>query len=202
MSRIAAKFGGTSVASSAQIRKVREIVEADPRRRDVVVSAPGKREPKEAKVTDLLYLCQEMAAAPADFSGTFDIVRQRFLGIEKELGVDAGIGDELDKFEKELAEGVTRDYVASRGEYFNAIIIAKFLDAEFIDPCRSIHILENGLVAEKTYDLLQQELSGDAHRYVIPGFYGQGPDGKVKTFSRGGSDITGAIAARAINAIS
>lgn len=201
MSRIAAKFGGTSLASSSQIRKVKAIVEADPRRRVVVVSAPGKREPSEAKITDLLYLCQEIATAPADFSGTFDVIRKRFLGIESELGVDAGMKGELDKFEKELATGVTRDYVASRGEYFNALILAKFLDAEFVDPCESIHILENGLVAEKTYDLLRERLSGDAHRYVIPGFYGRGPDGSVKTFSRGGSDISGAIAARAIGAL-
>src|SRR5690606_8030340 len=127
MSRIAAKFGGTSLASSSQIRKVKDIVEADPRRRVVVVSAPGKRNPSEAKITDLLYLCQEIAAAPADFSGTFDVVRQRFIEIERQLGVDANMAEELNKFEKELAQGVSRDYVASRGECFNAMIIAKFL---------------------------------------------------------------------------
>jgi aspartate kinase len=201
MSRIAAKFGGTSVASADQIRKVKAILDADPKRRVVVVSAPGKRTSAEAKITDLLYLCQEMAAAPADFSGTFDVVRQRFLGIERELGVNANMKEELDKFEKELAQGVTRDYVASRGECFNAMIIAKFLDAEFVDPLSTIHILSNGLVDPKTYDLLQVRLSGDSHRYVIPGFYGLGPDGKIKTFSRGGSDISGAIAARAIDAV-
>src|SRR5690606_3691666 len=112
MSRIAAKFGGTSVASSAQIRKVKAIVDADPRRRVVVVSAPGKRESSEAKVTDLLYICHEMAAAPADFSATFELVRKRFLEIEKELGVDAGMAAELDKFERDLKAGVTKDYVA------------------------------------------------------------------------------------------
>ncbi len=202
MSRIAAKFGGTSVASSDQIRKVKAIVDADPRRRVVVVSAPGKREASEAKITDLLYLCQEIAAAPADFSGTFDLVRQRFLEIERELGVDANMAAELDKFEKELSQGVTKDYVASRGECFNGMIIAKFLDAEFVDPCETIFIRKNGLINPKTYDVLRERLSGDSHRYVLPGFYGQGPDGKVKTFSRGGSDISGAIAARAIEALS
>ena len=201
MSRIAAKFGGTSVASSAQIRKVKSIVDADARRRVVVVSAPGKREAAEAKITDLLYLCQEMAAAPADFSGTFEVVRQRFVDIESELGVDAGVGAELDKFAEELKAGVSRDYVASRGEYFNALIIAKFLDAEFVDPSETIQIMNSGLVEEASYDKLRDRLSGDSHRYVIPGFYGRGPDGKVKTFSRGGSDITGAIAARAIDAV-
>lgn len=201
MTRIAAKFGGTSVASSAQIRKVKDIIEADARRRVIVVSAPGKREATEAKITDLLYLCQKIAAAPADFSGTFDIVRQRFLEIERELGVDANMAEELDKFEAELSQGVTKDYVASRGEYFNGRIIAKFLDAEFVDPCECIHILKNGLVADKSYDMLRERLSGDSHKYVIPGFYGKGPGGQVKTFSRGGSDISGAIAARAINAL-
>jgi aspartate kinase len=202
MSRIAAKFGGTSVASSAQIRKVKAIVDADPRRRVVVVSAPGKRESSEAKVTDLLYICQEIAAAPADFSGTFALVRQRFLEIERELGVDAGMAAELDQFEKELKTGVTKDYVASRGECFNGMIIAKYLGAEFVDPCQTIFIYKNGLINPKTYELLGARLADESKLYVIPGFYGQGADGKVKTFSRGGSDISGAIAARAIDAIS
>lgn len=201
MSRIAAKFGGTSVASSAQIRKVKEIVDADSRRRVIIVSAPGKRDPAEAKITDLLYLCQELAEAPTDFSSTFKVVRERFLEIEKELEVDAGVGPALDAFAEELKHGVTRDYVASRGEFFNALIIAKFLDAEFVDPMTTIGISHSGLVTPETYDRLREQLSGDSHRYVIPGFYGYGPDGKVKTFSRGGSDISGAIAARAIEAV-
>jgi aspartate kinase len=201
MSRIATKFGGTSVASSNQIRKVKAIVDADPRRRVVVVSAPGKRDAKEAKVTDLLYLCQEMAAAPAEFSGTFDVVRTRFLEIESELGVDASISAELDELYEHLKKGVTRDFVASRGEYLNAKIIAKFLDAEFVDPCETIQILSSGLVELSTYEKLRARLSDENIRYVIPGFYGSGPDGTLKTFSRGGSDITGAIAARAIEAV-
>src|SRR5690606_20318164 len=112
---------------------------------------------------------------------------QRFLEIERDLGVDANMAAELDKFEKELAAGVTRDYVASRGECFNGQIIAKFLDAEFVDPVDCVFIMNNGLVDEKTYEVLCERLSGGGRRYVIPGFYGQGPDGKVKTFSRGGS---------------
>ncbi len=201
MSRIAAKFGGTSLASSDQIRKVKAIVDADSRRRVIVVSAPGKRDASEAKITDLLYLCQKLAAAPADFSSTFDVVRRRFLDIEAELEVDVGMEAELDRFYEQLKEGVTRDFVASRGECFNAMIIAKFLDADFVDPCGTIRIKSNGLVEAGTYDLLRERLSGDSHRYVIPGFYGSGPDGQVKTFSRGGSDISGAIAARAIDAL-
>lgn len=201
MSRIAAKFGGTSVASAAQIRKVKEIVDSDPRRQVVVVSAPGKREKSEAKITDLLYLCQELAEAPTDFSSPLREVRQRFVEIERELGVDAGIAMELDAFADELRKGVSKDYVASRGEYFNAKIIAKFLGAEFVDPVAFIRIRNNGLVDPATYELLGQRLGDKSKRYVVPGFYGQGPSGNVKTFSRGGSDISGAIAARAINAV-
>lgn len=200
MSRIAAKFGGTSVASSAQIRKVKQIVDADPRRQVVVVSAPGKREKSEAKITDLLYLCQELAEAPTDFSSPLREVGERFRSIERELGIDAGIAQELDAFAEQLKRGVTRDYVASRGEYLNGKIIAKFFGAEFVDPMEVVRIRNNGLVHPDTYSRLAERLADHNRRYVIPGFYGQGPDGQIKTFSRGGSDISGAIAARAIQA--
>lgn len=201
MPRIACKFGGTSVASAAQILKVRAIVEEDPRRRVVVVSAPGKRDPKEAKITDLLYLCQEMAEMGTDFSTPFDLVRERFLEIERELGVDANVGAALDACAEDMRRGVGRDYVASRGECFNAIIIAKLLGAELIDPMDTILIGGSGRVDPKSYELLAAKLTDETKRYVIPGFYGRGPDGAVKTFSRGGSDITGAIAARAVHAL-
>lgn len=199
MSRIAAKFGGTSCASAAQIRKVKSIVDEDPRRQVIVVSAPGKRVKTEAKVTDLLYLCAETVQIGADARGTFGAIRDRFLEIESELGVDAGMSAEMDQFWEELARGVSSDFVASRGEYWNAKIIARFLGATFIDPLKSVGITANGLVDPSTYEALGAEL-GVGRLYLIPGFYGRGPDGKVKTFSRGGSDISGAIAARAINA--
>lgn len=200
MKRIAAKFGGTSVASADQIRKVAQIVDADPKRRVVVVSAPGKRNKSEAKVTDLLYLCQELAEAPTDFSSPLAEVRARFEEIEAELGIDAGIGKEIDEFAHRLKQGVTRDYVASRGEHFNAKIIAKLLGATFIEPFDFISIRSSGLVQPSSYEALGRALADDSQRYVIPGFYGRGPDQQIKTFSRGGSDITGAIAARAIDA--
>lgn len=199
MSRIAAKFGGTSVASAAQILKVRSIVDADPRRQVIVVSAPGKRVKSEPKVTDLLYLCAEMAAMGADYAGPFQTVKDRFLEIERELEVSSGVVEALEEFRVALGQGVTADYVASRGEYFNGLIIARFLDATFVDPMETVFIAKNGLVEPKTYEVLGERLAG-ARRYVLPGFYGRGPDGKVKTFSRGGSDISGAIAARAIEA--
>lgn len=201
MSRIAAKFGGTSVASAAQIRKVKAIVDADPRRSVVVVSAPGKRHKAEAKITDLLYLCQDMAEMRTDFSAPFGLIRERFLEIESELGVNASIASALEIFEHQLQGGVSRDFVAARGEYFNGLIIAKYLDAVFVDPMETISILQNGLVDPRTYRKLAEALESTGERHVIPGFYGQGPDGKIKTFSRGGSDISGAIAARAIEAL-
>jgi aspartate kinase len=199
MSRIAAKFGGTSVASAEQIRKVVAIVDSDPRRDVIVVSAPGKRVKTEPKVTDLLYLCAEMAAMGADFSGPYKSVWERFDEIERELGVNSGVKEALEIFKRDLGQGVTTDYVASRGEYFNAVIIAKYMNAILVDPLESIFITKNGLVEAKTYEVLGQLLA-PGKRYVVPGFYGRGPDGKVKTFSRGGSDISGAIAARAISA--
>lgn len=201
MTRIACKFGGTSVASAAQIRKVAAIVDEDPRRKVVVVSAPGKRDPKEAKITDLLYLCANMAGKGVDFAEPLGIVRERFVEIERELGVDAGVGAQIDAFGGELSGGVTKDYIASRGEYWNGLIIAKFMNAVFVDPMESILIGQSGSVDPKSYELLGTQLAGDSHRYVIPGFYGRGVDGQVKTFSRGGSDISGAIAARAIDAL-
>jgi aspartate kinase len=201
MTRIAAKFGGSSVASAAQIRKVKKIVDADSRRRVVVVSAPGKREKSEAKVTDLLYLCQELAEAPTDYSGPLAEVKRRYADIERELGVEADTEAELERFGEALGAGVTRDYVGSRGEYLSARIIAKFLEAEFVEPLEVVRIRKDGTVDPATYELLAARLSDESKRYVIPGFYGRGPDGKVKTFSRGGSDISGAIAARAISAV-
>lgn len=201
MTRIAAKFGGTSVASSEQIRKVKDIVQADARRRVVVVSAPGKRVKTEAKITDLLYLCAEMASMHTDFSSTFATVKERFLQIERELQVSSGVAAALEQFAEELKQGVTSDYVASRGEYWNALIIAAFLGAEFVDPLETIVIQKNGLVDPASYDLLAKRVSDEKKLYVLPGFYGRGADGQVKTFSRGGSDISGAIAARAIQAL-
>jgi aspartate kinase len=199
MSRVAAKFGGTSLASAEQIRKVAAIVDKDPRRQVVVVSAPGKRVKTEPKVTDLLYLCAEMAAMGTEYSGPFETISNRFLEIERELGVTSGVRESLEAFQRDLSQGVTTDYVASRGEYWNALIIAKFLNAVLIDPLECVSIAKNGLVEPQTYEALGRLLV-PGHRYVVPGFYGRGPDGKVKTFSRGGSDISGAIAARAISA--
>jgi aspartate kinase len=200
MSRIVCKFGGTSLADAKQFRKVRAIIESDPKRSLVVPSAPGKRVSSDAKLTDLLYLCQDSAAVGADFAGPFGQVRERFLEIERDLGLNAKMNQHLDALRDALAKGVTRDYVASRGEYLNGLLMAAYLDAEFVDPEHFVVIAPNGAVDPDTYRLLGERIADPSKRYVVPGFYGRDQKGRVKTFSRGGSDISGAIVARAAKA--
>lgn len=200
MERIAVKFGGSSVADATQIKKLRAIVDSDPRRRIVVVSAPGKRHGAESKLTDLLYLCQEMASMATGIDEPFGLIRGRYAEIAGDLNLDPAIIDEVDRFGAELVAGCSADYAASRGEYFSARLIAEYLGAEFIDPADYIIIRGNGTIAPESYVLLGDRLADTGSRYVMAGFYGRGRDGEVKTFSRGGSDISGAIAARAAGA--
>jgi aspartate kinase len=197
---IVAKFGGTSVADANQLRKVEAIVKSDPRRRVIVPSAPGKRVSSDPKVTDLLYLCHEMATMDADLSGPFGTIRERFLTIERDLGLPPAIEPELDALLEQLRAGCTRDFAASRGEYLSGRIVAALLGATFVDPADVVRIRSNGSVDPVTYELLGSRLSDPTIIYVVPGFYGSDSQGRVKTFSRGGSDISGAIAARAANA--
>ncbi len=197
MDRITVKFGGSSVADETQIKKVESILAADPRRKVVVVSAPGKRHPAEAKLTDLLYLCHEMAAMPTDISGPFAQIRDRFAEIGEALGIGVQTLHEIDQFGEKLTAGCSRDYAASRGEYFSARMIAEYLGAEFVDPAEYILIRANGTINPESYERLGKRLADKEKLYVIAGFYGSDRHGRVKTFSRGGSDISGAIAARA-----
>lgn len=201
MERIVVKFGGSSVADAGQFRKVRDIVLADPRRTVVVVSAPGKRRADEAKLTDLLYLCADMAATGTHFDEPFALIHDRFVEIASELGLSPTISADIHAFGEQLKAGVTRDFVASRGEYFSAKLMAQYLDAEFIDPAECVTILASGNVCPSSYAALGARLADCSKRYVIAGFYGKDNHGQVKTFSRGGSDISGAIAARAAAAV-
>ena len=201
MERIAVKFGGSSVADGGQIKKAGAILAADPRRRVVVVSAPGKRHAAEAKLTDLLYLCHDMAVMDTDIAGPFGVIRSRFEEIAVSLQLSSRILQEIDRFREELMAGCSRDYTASRGEYFSARLIAEYLDAEFIDPAKYILIRANGTINEESYSRLGARLSDQEALYVMAGFYGSDRHGRVKTFSRGGSDISGAIAARAACAV-
>jgi len=196
---ITAKFGGTSLADAEKFRKVASIIKADANRRAVVVSAPGKRHKQDPKVTDILLSIHEMVERDLDAGPSLLLLRGRYLEIERELGVDVGMAGRLDEFEKAVRGGAERDWVASRGEHFSALIMAAFLGGTFIEAEGAVFLSANGLVDERTWKELPPRLPKQGI-HVMPGFYGTGPNGKVKTFSRGGSDISGAILARAAGA--
>ncbi|MGM0431158.1 MAG: aspartate kinase [Spirochaetota bacterium] len=194
------KFGGTSLANARQIMKVRDIVLSDERRKVVIVSAPGKEHPEDTKITDLLYRCHELASRGGDYEDTFAIIKKRFLDIAEALGVGSRIEQELDTVYSRLPKEKTPDFAASRGEYLNALMFAEYLGAEFVDTENVIILTDDGRVDDSSYEQVAGKLSDPQRMYVIPGFFGSNRQGVVKTFSRGGSDITGAIAARAVGA--
>jgi len=195
---IACKFGGSSVATSEQVQKVKAIVDSNPSRRFIVVSAPGKRHSGDQKVTDLLYLAHETAKAGMSTRDILAKVQDRYQEIVEGLGLAIDISPMFAEIEKNI--GLSRDYAASRGEYLSGRVIAVALGATFVDPVDHIFLDGQGrLEEEKTYESLGKALSGQG-RFMIPGFYGRSPKGEVVTFSRGGSDITGAIVARAVKA--
>ncbi|MDR0596390.1 MAG: aspartate kinase [Clostridiales Family XIII bacterium] len=200
MSIKVAKFGGTSLADAEQIRKTKQIIDADPERRFIVASAPGKRFESDSKVTDLLYLLHSHIEQNAPYGQILDLIKNRFLVLEEELGVDAGMDKEFRDFETNLEKGATADYIASRGEYLNAKIIAEFLGYKFVDAANFVLFGDKGrFLMEETNNALKVALK-KFKRAVVPGFYGTLPNGEIKTFSRGGSDITGSIVARAVGA--
>ena len=191
------KFGGSSLADADHFRAVAEIVKSDPERRYVVASAPGKRSSADEKVTDMLYKCYEMAADEKDITEVFDAIKARYDAIIEGLGIDLDLTEVYEKIKHSFLHNSGRDYVASRGEYLNAMILAKYLDFTFIDARKCIFFNDDGAFdAEKTNQVLSSYLAKTSHA-VIPGFYGSMPNGTIKTFSRGGSDITGSIVARA-----
>ncbi|MDR3225160.1 MAG: aspartate kinase [Clostridiales Family XIII bacterium] len=195
-----AKFGGTSLADADQIRKTKQIIEADPERRYIVASAPGKRFDSDSKVTDLLYLLHSHIEQNAPYGQILDLIRNRFLELESDLGVDAQIEEEFADLEAMLKLDVTACYIASRGEYFNAKILAAFLGYKFVDAASFVLFGDKGrFLMEETNNALKVALK-KFKRAVVPGFYGTLPNGEIKTFSRGGSDITGSIVARAVGA--
>lgn len=200
MGVIVTKFGGSSLADAGQFQKVKNILLADERRRFVVPSAPGKREEDDEKVTDMLYACHDRAALGENVEAVFDRLRGRFLGISQALGLSLDMNAELDKVFFALQNGQTRDFAASRGEFLSGMMLANYLGWEFIDAAEVICFDNQGVFdQERTQELLSRRLAG-VERAVIPGFYGSLPNGMVKTFSRGGSDISGAIVARAAGA--
>ena len=192
------KFGGSSLASAEQFKKVAGIIHADKSRRYVVPSAPGKRFKEDTKVTDMLYDCYALADAGKDFKKALQEIKDRYQEIIDGLKLELSLENEFKVIEKNFKEKAGRDYAASRGEYLNGIVLAAYLGFEFIDAAEVIFFFdeEGNWDGDKTHDALVDRLKG-CKNAVIPGFYGSLPDGRIKTFSRGGSDITGSIVAQA-----
>ncbi|MCI9218880.1 MAG: aspartate kinase [Lachnospiraceae bacterium] len=194
------KFGGSSLASAEQFRKVGDIIRGDADRRYVVPSAPGKRFRKDSKVTDMLYACYDSAEAGRNFREELSAIKARYQEIIDGLGLELSLDGEFETIEKNFEAGIGRDYAASRGEYLNGIIMAAYLEYEFVDAAEVICFDEEGVFdAEKTNRVLGERLVRSQYA-VIPGFYGARPGGEIRTFSRGGSDITGSIVAKAVQA--
>ena len=193
------KFGGTSLCNAENFTKVKNIILADKARKYVVPSAPGKRFPGDEKITDLLYLCYAKNSNGLSFDDTYEQITERYVGIEKELGLKPNIAMELSAIKKNILSGASEDYIASRGEYLSGLLLADFLGFDFYDAAELISFHADGTYDDETTQKWTQKLA-ETQNVVVPGFYGRKRDGSIKTFSRGGSDITGAIVARAVQA--
>lgn len=194
------KFGGSSLASAEQFKKVADIIHADIERKFVVPSAPGKRDSKDTKVTDMLYECYALAEEGKAFKEQLEAIKARYNEIIQGLELTLSLDNEFVEIEKKFKEKVGNNYAASRGEYLNGIIMAEYLKFEFVDAAEVILFDENGNFDAQTTNVLLSERLLKSSAAVVPGFYGSLPDGTIKTFSRGGSDITGSIVAKAIKA--
>lgn len=195
-----AKFGGSSLADAGQFKKVADIVKADDKRKFIVASAPGKREKGDIKVTDMLYECYDKAVNDEPFEDLLAKIKERYDGIISELGIDIELDADFDKIKASFSNMAGRDYAASRGEFLNSKILAAYLGYQFLDAAKYIFFDDAGKYDwDKTRAKLRPKLE-ESENAVIPGFYGSMPNGTIKTFSRGGSDITGSIVARAAQA--
>ncbi|MBR2088071.1 MAG: aspartate kinase [Oscillospiraceae bacterium] len=193
------KFGGSSLADAGQIKKAAAIIKSDENRRFVVPSAPGKRFKEDIKVTDMLYACYEKAALGEDFTADFDNIKKRYNDIIADLGLDLSLEKQFEQIRNNLAHA-GREYAASRGEYLNGIVIAAYLGYTFIDAADVIVFSDEGVMQRhETVAKLRERLANEEHA-IIPGFYGKSYSGVVRTFSRGGSDVTGSLVARAVHA--
>ena len=194
------KFGGSSLANAEQFQKVGEIIRSEESRRYVVPSAPGKRFDGDTKVTDMLYACYGAAEAGEDFSGKLQAIKMRFQEIIQGLSLDLSLDSEFEQIAADFSAHAGKEYAASRGEFLNGKVMAAYLGYEFVDAAEVIRFDKNGVLeAEKTNRLLEKRLA-KCEKAVIPGFYGAEDGGKVRTFSRGGSDVTGSLVAKAIMA--
>ena len=195
-----AKFGGSSVADALQIEKIKNIIEKDGSIKYVVVSAPGKRFSDDSKITDLLYLCKTHIEHKIPYEQIFQVIVDRFTAVGVALDTDVNLKQEFDVIRENMEQGASADYIASRGEYLNAKLIAAYIGYDFVDAASIVRFSDKGrFMEDSTNTAIQHELSKHENA-VIPGFYGAKMDGTVRTFSRGGSDITGALVARAMGA--
>ena len=194
------KFGGTYIASAEQFKKVRSIVKSEKERKYVVASAPGTRFKNDEKITDLLYKCYELFSENKSFNDVFYKIEKRFLEIENDLNLEVNISEELYKIRDTFSKNMKMDFLASRGEYLNAILLAKYLKYDFIDASEVIFFDKNHKFDSEKTNIVLSDILKKHKNAVIPGFYGVDSNGEIKTFSRGGSDVTGAIVARAANA--
>ena len=200
MDVIVAKFGGTSLADAVQFQKVYNIILSDNKRKYVIPSAPGKRHKDDTKITDLLYLCHKQIKHGVKFDDTFNIISERYEQIRKELGLEVDLSYHINMIREEMKKSPSLDYIVSRGEYLNGILLAALLGYDFIDAKDVVFFNEDGLLDLALTDKKMKKCLSKNSKGVIPGFYGSLPNGEIKVFSRGGSDITGALVARAINA--
>ena len=194
------KFGGSSLASATQFAKVGNIIKADPERKFVVPSAPGKRNSKDTKVTDMLYACYDLAEAEKDFTKELKKIKERYESIINGLHMTLSLDKEFDTIAENFKKKAGSQYAASRGEFLNGIIMANYLGYEFVDSAEVIIFNEDGSFDADTTDKLLQERLSKVENAVVPGFYGATLGGVVKTFSRGGSDVTGSLVSKAVHA--
>ena len=194
------KFGGTSMATADSIKAIKKVIDSDPARRFVVVSAPGKRFAGDAKITDMLYECFAKRADDAAFDAVFSRIKARYDEIIKGLGIAVDFSDEYAAVAKKIKDSKTADYAASRGEYFGARLISEYFGWRFIDAAQLVKFNDDGSFNDDVSDKVSHEALSGVERAVIPGFYGSDFNGEVRVFSRGGSDISGSIVARAVKA--
>lgn len=198
MSCIVAKFGGSSLASAEQFKKVKHILSLDSRRLFIVPSAPGKRHAQDEKITDLLIQCYNDNMLGYSIDDSFAKIEARFLEIAGQLELDLNIAAELAEIKQNILGGASIMYTESRGEYLNGLLLAKYLGYHFFDPTRAIYFSDSGRFDSELSNRVLAESLSQLENAVIPGFYGRKQNGQIQTFSRGGSDITGAVVARAL----
>ncbi len=200
MNTIVTKFGGSSLADASQFKKVKNIILSNSERKYVIPSAPGKRDKKDSKITDLLYLCNAHVETGIPLDDVFKHISDRYEGIVKDLELNFDIKKHLDIVKKDLENGASKEYAASRGEYLNGLVLANYLGYEFVDAKEVMIFTQDGILNREKTDIALREKLKNIETAVIPGFYGANEKGDIVTFSRGGSDVTGALVAAGVDA--